>query len=107
MILPAVALILWNDERGKITELRVVDIHDQGEWSGRLDNSAGACNHDWLDQDPLNTPMGLWLWLLTKWGFADEEVMIVALREFSHIDGQPWATQLLRRLGASENTDME
>jgi hypothetical protein len=109
---PERVLMVWNDEitdgrilrhGQRVTELRVLDFADQIQWppeQGRFAAWRGASDSDWLQGDPRATPMGVFLMLLVLHDFADD-VKIQALREFSKIEGQAWATDFLRELGAA------
>ncbi|ADV12971.1 hypothetical protein [Mesorhizobium ciceri] len=90
------ALILWNvdDEPMVIHDLIVVNIDEQDARTENYLASGGACDEDWLDSK-LQTPMGLFLYLSTYYGFKDRKVLRKAIYEFSKIDGDDWSKDLM------------
>jgi hypothetical protein len=99
------ALILWNDEQdanpdhkgvARVVELHVVDIQAQPSWARDLNASAGACGADWLKGHWRETPMGVFLELVTADGFVSDEIKVDALQAFAQIEGQEvWTRDLL------------
>jgi hypothetical protein len=60
-----------------------------------------------MNGEPLNTPMGQFLWLASAYGFLDRDVMIDALKAFTAIPNQGWASDLLERLHVPPDMDGE
>jgi len=105
---PEAVLVLWNDEsdevgveRGhRITEVFVCENRHAPTWSKRLSSSAGACNADWFSGLWRTTPIGLFLQMAVVDEFASRAAKVQALTEFTKIEQQDWASDLLRALGA-------
>jgi hypothetical protein len=98
-MIPANKMIaLWNSDNKTmaITKFVVMDIDKQTAATEKLPASAGACDADWLDGNPMNTPMGLFLYLCAQYGFANREATLAAAHQFREVDGQTeWAERLL------------
>lgn len=103
------ALINWDDSGpagAQITEVVVCDIHNQPPWVGRLINSRGASDLDWLDGQWHSSPIGLFLSMAVSDGFANPEIKIIALKEFAKIAGQEeWTRGLLAELGFEDEDE--
>ncbi len=96
------AMILWTDREG----VGVVDVavclqqDPEAQDRHRFESSRGVCDASWLDGDPLNSPIGIFLWMATIEGFQSPEVKIKVLAEMARIEGQDWAITMLKALGA-------
>lgn len=98
--IPANKMIaLWakNDDL-RITKLVVVHIDNQTAETDELPASAGACTAGWMG-NVMDTPLGLFTYLATAYGFASREVAKAALREFAQVDQTPWVPMLQERAG--------
>jgi hypothetical protein len=98
----AKAMILWNRRQGDGVTDAAVGRQDDRENNDpyRFACSRGVCDASWLDGDPLNTPIGIFLWMATVDRFQSREVEVRALAEFAKINGQRWAITLLKVHGA-------
>ncbi|OWJ67434.1 hypothetical protein [Inquilinus limosus] len=96
------AMILWDDRQGVgITDVAVCRQEDRENHDRhRFGCSRGVCDWSWLDGDPLNSPMGVFLWMSTVDRFHSPEVEIRALAEMAKISEQRWAITLLKVKGA-------
>jgi hypothetical protein len=104
-MIPANKMIaLWADgPEMKIERFTICHINQQTDETADIENSAGACNGDWLaGDDPLATPLGLFAQLVACQGFPGQEDMFAALREFAKVENQDWAVKLLKRAGAPD-----
>lgn len=96
-------LLLWDydPDTRKISKLKIVDIDKQTPQDMGLSASAGASDAGWLTSDlPIQTPIGLWAYLMTCHGFESVEAKRAALYQFRNVEDQKnWTTMLLRELG--------
>jgi hypothetical protein len=56
-------------------------------------------------ENPIDNPIGLFSYLAASHGFQDRQTAMHALREFSKVEGQSWAKELLRRSGELDEDD--
>lgn len=97
------AIILWSDSFERPQSERIMDVHvcrrdDQPPWTKQLQNSRGACSMAWMSGPAHETPVGVFLEMVTLAGFACLDAKRQALREFAKIAGQDWSLNLLRQL---------
>lgn len=103
-MVPAEEMIaLWDsDDDGLVTKLIVIRQADQNSQTDKLPASSGACDAGWMEGNELDTPMGLFAYIATSYGFKDRETAARAVREFGKVQGAAvWAQSLLNRMGAN------
>jgi hypothetical protein len=88
----------WATDDLRITKLVVVHIDNQTSETNKLYGRAGASDAGWMG-DIMDTPLGLFTYLATAYGFATREVAKIALGEFAKVDQTPWVQTLQDRAG--------
>lgn len=98
MIDPKKMIALWNsNEKIKINEFVIVNIEEQNRSHERLLASSGASDEGWMEGRDVDTPLGLYAFLTTYYGFESKQIMFNVLKEFSKVEGQDWAKDILYR----------
>lgn len=107
-------MLLWesDDKTGQIIRVKMVDHETNRANAADQRNylsSRGACDLGWMTTGKvIDTPIGLWAYLATCYGFATDEVKKTALWAFRGVDGQKeWTSLMLRELGDKKITSVE
>lgn len=102
-MIPAEEMIaLWDsDDEMRVTKLIVIRKDDQNRQTNKLPASSGSCDAGWMEGNDLDTPLGLFAYIATTYGFNNRETAAEVVRQFSKVEGASvWAQSLLRRMGA-------
>ena len=93
LIAPRNMVALWNtDPNLRISEFKIHDREQRFDHLRQLEYSSGAVSSDWMKRPQWN-PVGLYARLATEYGFADDHVHRVVLKEFQKVRGQLWASE--------------
>lgn len=92
-ILVSDTMIGWMcDEERRITKLIVLSSeHATDDTYGQYDYWEGKGSKAWGKDDFRTTPVGLFAYIASEYGFQSREVAYTALKEFSKIKNQNWA----------------
>lgn len=89
-------VLVWAaDNQGRVTGARIRGRGPDTPETRVFPKSWGACNADWMDGSPLESPLGLFSKLAVRDGFASEQARRELIVEFTRVEGQAWAQELL------------